>query len=86
MIREQAFEYFKSKDNREELVKLIRETTVESTEAAEILGLSKQRLTNLKGKLDTVKKGIYLRQDIEARKSEQDLLRQKFYRPKNKVE
>lgn len=66
--------------DREQLVKLIQENTMESAEVISYLGISKQRLSNLKDKLPAIKKGIYLRQDVEARKEEQDGLRDKFYK------
>lgn len=68
--------------NREELIELIQNSTMESSEVIKYLGISKQRLTNLnaQGKLIAVKKGIYLKQDVEARKAEQGELREKYYR------
>jgi len=70
--------------NREELIKLIEKYIMTPTEVTEYLGISKQRLSDMNraGKLVAVKKGIYLRQDVEARKAEQDELRGKYYRPK----
>lgn len=67
---------------RDELIKLIKENTMESAEVLEYLGISKQRLSNMntQGKLVAVKKGIYLRQDVEARKQEQNDLREKYYK------
>jgi hypothetical protein len=66
--------------DREELIKIIQEHTMESAEVIEYLGISKQRLSNLKDKLPAIKKGIYLRQDVEDRKAEQEGLRDKFYK------
>jgi len=69
--------------DRDELIKLIKDNTMDSSEVVEYLGVSKQRLSdmNRNGKLVAVKKGIYLKQDVEARKNEQDELREKYYRP-----
>lgn len=69
---------------REELIKLIQENTMDSSEVIEYLGISKQRLSDMNrtGKLVAVKKGIYLKMDVETRKAEQDELREKYYRPK----
>lgn len=71
--------------NREDLIKLIQENTMDSAEVVEYLGISKQRLSdmNRQGKLIAIKKGIYLKCDVEERKKEQDELRQK-YRPYDK--
>lgn len=68
--------------NREELIKLIQDNTMDSKEVIEYLGISKQRLSDLKrtNKLYEVKKGIYLRADVEKRKEEQGELREKYYR------
>lgn len=70
---------------REELIELIQSGTMESSEVVEYLGISKQRLSDMNrtGKLVAVKKGIYLKQDVEARKAVQDELRDK-YKSKNK--
>ncbi|WP_238884558.1 helix-turn-helix domain-containing protein [Clostridium sp. YIM B02551] len=68
--------------DREELIKLISEHTMESSEVIEYLGISKQRLSdmNRQGKLIAVKKGIYLKEDVEKRKEEQGELREKYYK------
>lgn len=70
---------------REELIRLIQENTMDSTEVTKYLGISKQRLSDMNrtGKLVAVKKGIYLRSDVEARKAEQEELRRKYLRTKN---
>ena len=70
--------------NRDDLIKLIQESTMDSAEVIEYLDISKQRLSDMNrtGKLVAIKKGIYLRQDVEARREEQDDLREKYYRPK----
>jgi DNA-binding Xre family transcriptional regulator len=67
---------------REELIKLIQDNTMDSTEAVEYLGISKQRLSDMNrtGKLVAVKKGIYLKIDVEARREEQGDLREKYYK------
>ena len=68
--------------DRSSLIKLIQENTMESSEVVEYLGISKQRLSdmNRQGKLVSVKKGIYLKSDVEARKAEQGELREKYYK------
>lgn len=65
---------------RDELIKLIQNETMDSSEASSYLGISKQRLSDMNrtGKLVAVKKGIYLRQDVEKRKVIQDELREKY--------
>lgn len=67
---------------REALIKLIQESTMDSSEVVEYLGISKQRLSDMNrtGKLVAVKKGIYLKVDVEARKEDQEDLREKYYR------
>ncbi|PRR70941.1 hypothetical protein [Clostridium thermopalmarium] len=67
---------------REELIKLIQENTMDSSEVVEYLGISKQRLSDMNrtGKLVAVKKGIYLKVDVEKRKQEQGTLREKYYK------
>ncbi|WP_026896023.1 hypothetical protein [Clostridiisalibacter paucivorans] len=66
--------------NRDQLIKLIEKETMESSEVVKYLGISKQRLSdmNRQGKLVSIKKGIYLRQDVEERKNIQDKLREKY--------
>ncbi|KEI02886.1 DNA-binding protein [Clostridium botulinum C/D] len=68
--------------DRDELIKLIQENTMESKEVLEYLEISKQRLSNMNktGKLIAVKKGVYLKQDVLARKEEQGELRDKYYK------
>ncbi len=67
---------------RDELVKLIKESTMDTSEVVEYLGISKQRLSGMNntGKLVAVKKGIYLKADVEARKEKQGALREKYYK------
>ncbi|AZV58818.1 DNA-binding protein [Clostridium sp. AWRP] len=68
--------------DRDELIKLIKDNTMDSSEVVEYLGISKQRLSdmNRQGKLIAIKKGIYLREDVEKRKLEQSDLRKKYYK------
>ncbi len=68
--------------DREQLIKLIEDSTMESSEVLEYLGISKQRLSNMnrQGKLVSVKKGIYLKTDVKKRKLEQSELRKKYYK------
>ncbi|MDD3225433.1 MAG: DNA-binding protein [Clostridium sp.] len=72
--------------DREHLIELIKNTTMDSTEVVNYLGVTKQRLSgmNKQGKLVAVKKGIYLKIDVENRKREQDELRKKYYRSTSK--
>ncbi|MDU4597592.1 MAG: DNA-binding protein [Clostridium sporogenes] len=67
---------------REELIKIIQDNTMDSVEVAKYLGISRQRLSSLNtdGKLVAVKKGIYLKKDVEERKRIQGNLREKFLR------
>ncbi|KRU40023.1 helix-turn-helix domain-containing protein [Clostridium sporogenes] len=69
--------------DREELIKIIQENTMDSSEVAKYLGISKSRVSNLNRdkKLVAVKKGIYLKMDVEERKKNQEDLRKKFLRP-----
>lgn len=68
--------------DRDELITLIKDNTMESAEVIEYLGISKQRLSDMArtGKLKAIKKGLYLKQDVEKRKSEQNKLREKYYK------
>jgi predicted XRE-type DNA-binding protein len=68
--------------DREDLIELIKDNTMESSEVIQYLGISKQRLSglNAEGKLVAIKKGIYLKQDVIERKEQQAELRQKFYK------
>ncbi|EGT5649346.1 MULTISPECIES: helix-turn-helix domain-containing protein [Clostridium] len=67
---------------REELIKIIQDNTMDSVEVAKYLGISRQRLSSLntEGKLVAIKKGIYLKKDVENRKKIQGDLREKFLR------
>ncbi|WP_123052747.1 DNA-binding protein [Clostridium sp. JN-1] len=68
--------------DRGELIKLIKDNTMDSSEVAKYLGISKQRLSdmNRQSKLVAIKKGIYLKEDVEKRKLEQNELRKKYYK------
>lgn len=68
--------------DREEIIKLIQENTMTASEVIEYLGISKQRLSNMnmQGKLIAIKKGLYLKSDVEKRKQEQGKLREKYLR------
>jgi len=68
--------------DRTELIQIIQENTMDSTETVEYLGISKQRLSdmNRQGKLVAIKKGIYLKQDVYERKKVQEELREKYYK------
>ncbi|GLY09612.1 helix-turn-helix domain-containing protein [Pseudobacillus badius] len=72
--------------NRKEVERFVIEQVLTTSEAIEILGVTRQRMNSLisTGKITPVKKlnreTLFLRSDIEARKAEQDGLRQK-YRP-----
>lgn len=68
--------------NREELIKIIQENTMEASEVIAYLGISKQRLSDMNrtGKLPAIKKGIYLKLDVKKRKEEQQELRPKYYK------
>lgn len=53
---------------------------MESSEVINFLGISKQRLSDMSrtGKLKAIKKGIYLRMDVEEREKVQEELRKKY--------
>lgn len=65
---------------RNELIKMIKEKTMDTHEVIDYLGISKQRLSDMKtsGKVYEVKKGLFLREDIEVIKINQKGLREKF--------
>jgi len=69
---------------RAEMIRFIQENTMESSEVISYLNITKQRLSDLKrtGKLTAIKKGIYLKSDVEERKAKQGSLRRKYYKPK----
>ncbi len=62
----------------------IRGLLVTSKEVLEILSITRARLSQLikKGKLQPVKKNVYLLSDVLERKKVQEGLRIKFYRPR----
>lgn len=68
------------KVSRDELISIIQNEIMTPSEASEYLGVSKQRLSdmNRQGKLIAIKKGIYLKQDVEERKNLQEDLRKKY--------
>ena len=68
--------------NREELFKFISDNIMDTEEVTEYLDISRQRLYDLikKDILVPIRKGIYLRADVEKRKEEQGALRAKYYR------
>lgn len=68
--------------NRDELFKFIDENIMDTNEVKEYLGVSRQRIYDLIDKeiLVPIRKGIYLRADVEKRKEEQGELREKYYK------
>lgn len=62
---------------RDELEDLIRNQTMDTTEVIQHLGITRQRLYAIKD-LRQIKKGIYLRYDVEKRKKKQYTLREKY--------
>lgn len=62
----------------------IKELLVTSKEVLDILNIKRSRLSQLvkTGKVQPIKKNIYLLSDIIERKKIQEELRKKFYRPK----
>lgn len=73
-------------NSREEVEEFIRNEVLTTSEAVEILGITRQRMSKLisDGKLTPVKKlrgdSLFLRSDIEQKKVELEELRKK-YRP-----
>jgi len=67
---------------RDELFQFISYNIMDTEEVTEYLDISRQRLYDLikKDILIPVRKGIYLRADVEKRKEEQGELREKYYR------
>jgi len=65
---------------RNELIKMINDETMDTSEVIDYLGISKQRLSDMKrsGKANEVKTGLFLREDIEIIKINQMNLREKF--------
>lgn len=62
----------------EELKEIIKMEIMTSKEVQGELNISQQRLSSMKKKLEPIKKGIYLRREVEERKEEQDKLREKY--------
>ena len=62
----------------------IKGLVVTSKEVLEILGIKRARLSQLvkKGKIQPVKKNVYLLSEIIERKRIQQELREKYYRPR----
>ncbi|MDU7947776.1 MAG: ribonuclease H family protein [Clostridium sp.] len=59
-------------NSRENIIKLIKESIMESCEVIDFLGITRQKLAafNKSGKLIAIKKGIYLKSDVEQIKIE----------------
>lgn len=66
--------------NKEELIDIIEKYTMDSSQVLEYLDISKQRLSDMKrtGKVNEVKKGIFLREEVEVIKMNQQDLRKKY--------
>lgn len=66
--------------NKEQLIDIIEKYTMDSSQVLEYLGISKQRLSDMKrtGKINEVKKGIFLREEVEVIKMNQQDLRKKY--------
>ncbi|NMB44648.1 MAG: helix-turn-helix domain-containing protein [Clostridiales bacterium] len=69
--------------DRDELFNFVSDNIMDTQEVMECLDISRQRLYDLikKDILVPLRKGIYLRSDVEKRKEEQGDLRDKYYRP-----
>lgn len=69
---------------RDEKLEFITANLMETSDVLEYLGISARRLSELKSseKLVPVLRGIYLREDVENRKLEQDKGRAKYYKSK----
>ena len=71
-------------NSNEEVRAFIKEHALTTPEAAEILGVQRARISAMisQGKLHPIKKlagvSIFLKEDIELRKNQQDILRKKF--------
>lgn len=68
---------------KEDIIKIILDNTMDTSEVLEMLDINRQRLSQLatSGLLVPLKRGLYLRQDVEKRKAEQEVLRKQYYRP-----
>lgn len=66
----------------------IEEIILTSHEVIQILGISKARLSQLKksGKLTPIKKNLYFLKDVQNRQNMQLTLREKYLRPKKKIQ
>ncbi|EMS70572.1 hypothetical protein CTER_3726 [Ruminiclostridium cellobioparum subsp. termitidis CT1112] len=65
----------------------IKSAIVTSCEVLQILDIKRARLSQLvkSGKLNPIKRNIFLLEDVMNRKSHQEELRIKYYRPKSKL-
>lgn len=65
----------------------IKNSIVTSCEVLKILNITRARLSQLvkSGKLNPIKRNIFLLEEVMNRKSRQEELRIKFYRPKSKL-
>lgn len=65
----------------------IKSEIVTSYEVLQILDIKRARLSQLvkSGKLIPIKRNIFLLEEVMNRKSHQEELRIKYYRPKNKL-
>lgn len=72
--------------DRDELFQFISENIMDTNEVMDYLGISRQRLYDLikKDILVPIRKGIYLKKDVQKRKEKQGELREKYYRPSSK--
>lgn len=63
----------------EELKELIKEEIMTSKEVQQKLDITQQRLSSMKKKkLTPIKKGIYLKREVEMREAQQNKLRDKY--------
>ncbi len=68
--------------DRNELFEFVSSNIMDTEEVTKYLDISRQRLYDLikKDILVPIRKGIYLRADVEKRKEEQGELREKYYK------
>lgn len=68
--------------DRDELFEFVSDNIMDTEEVTKYLDISRQRLYDLikKDILVPIRKGIYLRADVEKRKEEQGELREKYYK------
>lgn len=66
--------------SNEQLIEFIRAETMESGDVCDFLGVSRTRLQQLvrDGHLTPIRRGIFLRRQVEDRAKEQEILRRKF--------